>query len=165
MKANPAIERRIQACRSAEEFWHLLLEVVPLNSRAYLGSVLKVGSQLLTQGRLPLPDERLARYCAQGTAIDVTKVIEFLLSHPSLGTYYELFQQLRLQADNRPLLYRCCQSLLQEHSDLSYNMASALSLYFDLQLPATFALRLQPYQLSRLDGDYESFVQTISAQL
>lgn len=156
-KADPIIERRIRSCTSAEEFWGLLLEVVPLNSRAYLGTLLKQAAPILRQGTLRLPDERLGRYLASATPIDAAKVVDFLLQHPTSATYYEVFCHLKHHADDRRMLYSYCQRLLQEGSDLSYNMASVLSLYFDLQLPATFALRLQPYQLSRLDEGYEAF--------
>lgn len=160
-KADPQIERRIRACASADEFWTLLLEVVPTNSRAYLGTLLKVAAPMLRQGLLPLPDERLGRFCAQGTPVDVAKVLDFLMDYPTSATYYEIFCQLKHYADNRQLLYRYCQSMLREGSDLSYNMASIMGLYFDLQLPASFALRLEPYQLSRLDGGYDNFKKLI----
>lgn len=163
-KSDPIIERRIKGCTSAEEFWTLLLEVVPLNSRAYLGSILKQGNMLLRQGRLTLPDIRLQRFCMQGSDIDTLKIIDFLLAHPSTATYYELFLIMQHRNDNRTLLYRCCQSLLSTGNDLSYNMAAAVSHYFDLQLPATFSLRLEPYELSRLDEGYETFCKILLRQ-
>lgn len=156
-KADPLVERRIKACASAEEFWTLLMEVVPRNSRAYLGSVLKQGAPLLRQGQLGLPDERLGRFCAQGSEIDRAKVLDFLLGCPGVATYFEAFQLFKHMADNRAALYRYCQRLMNEGSDISYNLASVMSLYFDLQLPATFALRVEPYQLSRLDAGYDAF--------
>lgn len=160
-KADPIIERRIRACTNAEEWWTLLLEVVPSNSRAYLGSLLKQGAPLLRQGLLRFPDTRLGQFCAQGSAVDVAKMLDFLLQHPTPATYYEVFQQLKHHADDRKLLYRYCQSLLNEGSDLSYNMAALMGTYFDLQLPASFALRLQPYQISRLDEGYEPFCKLL----
>lgn len=161
-KADPIVERRIRACASEEEFWTLLLTVVPQNSRAYLGTLLKTAVPLLRQGLIRLPDERLGRFCAQGTPVDVAKMMDFLLEKPSTATYYEVFQQLRHHADDRPFLYRYCQRFLQEGSDLSSKMASVMSLYFGLQLPSTFALRLQPYHLSRLDEGYDHFVMTLN---
>lgn len=157
IKADPLVERRIKACNTAEEFWKLLMEVVPTNSRAYLGSVLKQGAPLLRQRQILLPDERLGRFCAQGSEIDRAKVLDFLLACPTTATYYEAFQLFKHMSDKRAVLYTYCQRLMSEGSDLSYNMASVMSLYFDLQLPATFALRVEPYQLSRLEGGYDDF--------
>lgn len=161
-KADPIIERRLRACASSDDFWTLLLTVVPQNSRAYLGTLLRQASPLLRQRRLQLPDERLGQFCSQGSAIDTAKVIDFLLEHPGVASYYEVFSLLKYRSDDRPMLYRYCQRLMQEGSDLSYNLASIIGIYFDLQLPATFALRVQPYQLSRLDEGYEQFKQIIN---
>lgn len=160
-KADPLIERRIAACTQAEEFWELLLEAVPQNSRAYLGSVLKRGAALLKAGTLILPDARLGRFCAQGSPIDRNKVVDFLLSHPSTATYYEFFGLMKYCTDDRPALYAYCQRLQREGTDMAADMASLLSLYFDLQLPAAFARRFEPYQLSRLDTSYTSFCKIL----
>ena len=161
-KADPIIERRLRACASSDEIWTLLLTIVPQNPRAYLGTLLRQAAPLLRKGCLQLPDERLRQFCAQGSAIDTAKVIDFLMEHPTAASYYEVFCLLKYNADDRPMLYRYCQRLMQEGSDLSYNLASIVGLYFDLQLPATFALRLQPYQLSRLEEGYEQFRQIIN---
>lgn len=160
-KGDPTIERQLRSCSTAEEFWILLMEVVPQHSRAYLGTLLKRAEHLWKQNVIQFPDERILKFCAQGSDIDTIKVLDFLFAHPSVDTYYEAFLLLKHHVDNRQMLYHYSQQLLRESSDLSYNMASVMSLYFELQLPATFSLRLQPYQLSRLDEGYEAFKKII----
>lgn len=164
IKADPQIERRLRACSDAEEFWALLLTVVPQNSRAYLGTLLRQGEVLLRQHRLSLPDARMQRFCTQGSEVDKAKIFDFLLCHPSAATYYEAFLIMQHKADDRAYLYRCCQKLLAEGSDLSCNMAAITSRYFDLQLPAHLAMAIESYQLSRLDEGYEAFRKILLRQ-
>ena len=62
-----------------------------------------------------------------------------------------------MEADET-FLHRVVQALLRKADRLSMNSASIITKYFDVKnIGITFALRLEPWQHSRLDESYESF--------
>ena len=55
-------------------------------------------------------------------------------------------------------------SLMKLEKKIAFNMASILKQYYDLQnVPGHLSLHLEPYELSRLDQSYDSFVKIISS--
>lgn len=84
--------------------------------------------------------------------------LDCLLRCSSLPAYYLLFQVFRRLEHDKALLTRCCAFLMKKGDSLSFNLASVSKAYFDLsQLGGTFSLRLQPYELSCLEGAYDGF--------
>ena len=65
---------------------------------------------------------------------------------------------------NRDQLVKCCNRLLERGDDRSFNLVSIVKHYFDLpEVKGVFSLRVQPYQLSRLDNSYQGFVQMMTS--
>lgn len=81
----------------------------------------------------------------------------------TLPTSFLLFKTLREVEDDRALLIRTVSYLMKQGSNLSFNLASLLSSYFGLEeVKGTFSLRIQPFELSRLETDYMAFCQAMS---
>lgn len=84
--------------------------------------------------------------------------VAYLLSVATPACSFVLFQEFKKKEDDRAALQQGCLSLLKRGDRLAFNLAGILVRYFDLKdVPATFSLRLQPYELSRLDASYEKF--------
>lgn len=89
--------------------------------------------------------------------------IPFLLKDMRLPTAFLLLQALHYVEHDRALLHRVANHLVGLHVPLSFNMASLMCVCFDLHdVRGTFSLRLQPYQLSRLEHSYELFCSVMS---
>ena len=189
MKADPKIDALIRKCADAENFWRLLVDVVPTNAKAYLGTLLKQADILLKNGQLNPVDERLAEWRKTASQIDVQKVYvvfaphvhgiddwrkfmklldaespeALLLKHLTPETYYLLFQLMK-QGDDVKKIRLICARLLTEGSDKSYNFVALSQRYFQLEnFPATFSLRLEDYELARLDKSYDAFKQILNS--
>jgi hypothetical protein len=86
------------------------------------------------------------------------RVIAYLVPVATPPCYYVLFQLLR-KLDNSPvLLSGVCMKLMREGSGIAFNLVSILKCYFDLpQVRGSFSLKLDAYELSRMDASYEAF--------
>ena len=86
------------------------------------------------------------------------RVIAYLAPVATPPCYYVLFQLLR-KLDNSPvLLSGVCLKLMREGSSIAFNLVSILKCYFDLpQVRGSFSLKLDAYELSRMDASYEAF--------
>lgn len=81
-----------------------------------------------------------------------------LLRADTVPCHYLLFREMQHAEGDVALHERVCRELLRRGTTRDFNHAALLCSYFDLKgINATFALRLQPYQLSRFDGSYENF--------
>ena len=89
--------------------------------------------------------------------------LEVLLRSSGLCAAYLLFQTLRELEHERTLLVRCCVFLMKKGDSLSFNLVSLFKLYFDLtEVKGCFSLRLNPYELGRMESSYEVFVKVMS---
>lgn len=89
--------------------------------------------------------------------------IPLLLDDLRLPTAFLLLQALRYVEHDRPVLLRVAAHLKQRGDSLSFNMASLMRTMFGLsELGGTFSLRLEPYQLARLEKSYAAFCKVIS---
>ena len=168
-------------------FWECFLSIVPTNAKAYLGTFLKAATALHKQERLSLTSEVLERYAQTGiTPIDCRKVLEALLplarTHEeiafllrcftsdvqqrialllrinTLPAAYTLFREMKTQEEDFALLRSTCIALMKRSDARAFRLASLCVSYFGLEeIPGTFSLTLQPYELSRLDQSYETF--------
>ena len=188
MKADPKIEALLKKCADADTFWRLLADVVPTNAKAYLGTHLKQAEILLNKGLLNPVDERLEQWRATASNIDVQKLFttfaphvhgienwrEFMkilnveapeslyLKHLTPETYYLLFQVLK-QCDDTQKIRQICVRLLTEGSDKSYNFVALAQRYFQLEnFPARFSLKIEDYEIGRVDESYEKFRKLLS---
>lgn len=166
-------------------FWHFSAVLVAANNRAYLGTMLKAA--IANQNTTPTLE--FSTTCT--TDIDKKKVLEALLpiqktpaevnvmlqmfsfDSPAatenllfkIGTpvcYFVLFNLLKQYEDRHDYLRRICIELIRKGDKYSFNLACIIKEYFGLaELPSTFSLSLQPYELSRLDANYDTFLSII----
>lgn len=99
--------------------------------------------------------------------------IDFLLHTDGLPAAFVLLRTLRFEEHDRDYLTAVCRQLIHRAStlsqtqgkadSLSFNLASLLRTFFDLpDIRGTFSLALQPYELSRLDTDFDVFTRIIT---
>lgn len=104
---------------------------------------------------------------------DTHRRIEFLLHTNSLPAAFVLLRTLRFEEHDRPYLTDVCQYIIRRaaqqdasttHPDnYSFNLASLLRSFFDLpNIHGTFSLTIKPYELSRLDTDFEVFKRILT---
>jgi len=80
-----------------------------------------------------------------------------------MPVFYVLFHTLKYVEHDRSILIRTVYFLMKRGDDRSFNFASLLRSYFGLEeVKGTFSLKIEPYQLARLEGSYEAFSQSIS---
>ena len=85
-----------------------------------------------------------------------------LLRAATMPCAYVLVRALRYVEHDRPLLLRVARHLMQRGDSLGFNLASLLRAQHGLeQLRGTFSLHIEPYQLARLDSDYQAFCQAM----
>lgn len=177
---------------SADAFLDFFFGIVPTNSKAYLGTFMKAAQHIYQQYGLELNDARWDQYAETATPIDRKKIVEallpemqnvehaqrllrlftddtveaqmpFLLNAGTTVCYFILFKSLKKVEDNHAYITQQYIALVRREQKRSYNMASILRHYFGLDnLPGTFSLQLQPYQLSRLDESFETFSKILN---
>lgn len=171
-------------------FWRYLMVVAGSNTKAYLGTFLKAAVKLYRTNKVTVSDDCLKSFADICTAIDRRKCMEallpqakvvddaqalvrlfcdnrldlaapFLIKARTAVSYYVLFNMLKAaEADE---IRRYAIILMRQGDSLSFRLVSILEKYFDLHnLPGSFSLRLESYELSRLDGGYDAFVKILN---
>ena len=88
--------------------------------------------------------------------------IPFLLQIQTLPCAYLLLKSLRYVEHDKPLLIRTCHFLMKRGDNHSFSLASLLRLSFGLdEVRGTFSLSLEPYQLARIEQNYDAFLQAM----
>lgn len=119
----------------------------------------KILLALLPHLHSPASTERLLRQC--GLA-EPSAWIPFLLQVRTAPCAFLLLRSLRYVEHDRALLIRTCLYLIKTGDDISFNLASLMRLSFALEeVKGTFSLTLKPYQLARIEQNYEAFLATI----
>ena len=76
---------------------------------------------------------------------------------------FVLLRALCYEEHDRDFLITTCRQVMKRGDNLSFNLASLLRTYFDLpEVKGTFSLALQPYELSRLDTDFDVFSRVMT---
>lgn len=89
---------------------------------------------------------------------DIRQRVEFLLHTDSMAAAFVLLRSLRFEEHDREWLAQVCRALMKRGDNLSFNVASLIRTFFDLQeVKGVFSLNIQPFELTRLETDYESF--------
>ncbi len=84
--------------------------------------------------------------------------MDYLLQGSGTACAFLLFRAMRHAEHDHALLVRCCRLLMKKGDSLSFNLASLAKIYFDLpEVKGTFSLRVNPYQLGRLESSFEEF--------
>lgn len=94
---------------------------------------------------------------------DDDKCIKYLLPINTLPCYFILFQKMRRLEGQSEKLSLYCAELLRKKDDRSFNLVSIIKHYFDLPaVKGVFSLKINPYELSRLDSSYSGFCQMMT---
>ena len=94
---------------------------------------------------------------------DMRLRVEFLLHTSGMAAAFVLLRTLRFEEHDRLYLAQTCRALMKRGDSLSFNVASMVRAFFDLQeVKGVFSLHLQPFELSRLDTDYDTFKRIAS---
>ena len=97
---------------------------------------------------------------------DPHRRVEFLLRTDGVAAGFVLLRTLRFEEHDRDFLVQTCRALMKRAADpssnradsLSFNIASMIRTFFDLhEVRGVFSLSIQPFELSRLDTDFETF--------
>lgn len=118
------------------------------------------------------PETMEALFTAMGVHQSRRRV-DFLLRMDGIPAAFVLLKTLRFEEHDMEYLFSVCRQLIHRASTLShtmgkadsisFNLASLLRTYFDLpDIRGTFSLNIQPYELSRLDTDFEMFKRFIT---
>lgn len=119
----------------------------------------KVLMALLPLFATPSDVERLLCQCGLKESC---QWISYLLQMQSKPCYFLLLKALRYVEHDRPLLIRTCHFLMKKGDGQSFSMASLLRLSFGLEeVSGTFSLSLEPYQLARIEQNYDAFLQAM----
>lgn len=119
----------------------------------------KVLMALLPLFESPSDVERLFLQCGMKES---SAWIPYLLQISSKPCAYLLLKALRYVEHDKALLIRTCHFLMKRGDGQSFNMASLLRLSFGLEeVRGTFSLSLEPYQLARIEQNYDAFLQVM----
>lgn len=84
-----------------------------------------------------------------------------LLKTDSPLSYYVIFKTLK-ECDEKTVAYRCCQALMKRHDDMAFNAVCIIKAYFGLDdLPGRFSLRVEQYELSHIDRNFDTFKRAL----
>ncbi|MBR5467577.1 MAG: hypothetical protein IKU79_09295 [Bacteroidaceae bacterium] len=91
---------------------------------------------------------------------EASQWIPYLLQMQNPASAFMLLKALRYVEHDRSLLIRTCHFLMKKGDGHSFNLASIIRLSFALdEVRGIFSLVLQPYQLARIEQNFEVFVQ------
>jgi hypothetical protein len=86
----------------------------------------------------------------------------YLIRLDTLPCLFLLLRSLRYVEHDRAEVLKVARQLMKRGSGSSFNLASIVKVAFGLdELSGTFSLRLQPYQIARLEQSYEAFCQSV----
>ena len=96
---------------------------------------------------------------------DSREVASILTKETSPHAYHALFMMLKHNDDHPALLRSACMAMLRKGDDMSFNMASILRSYFDIQdINSTLSLQVEPYELSYLDQSADNFMHVLKGR-
>ena len=184
-------ERLLLDC-SSEVYWKMTEALVHYDSRAYLITLMKAFLLRLEQGTASLSDKPFARLAATFNEVERQKVallllpalqtpkqveqlfsvlgiakgreqMVYLVRIDTLPCLFLLLRSLRYIEHDRKEVLQVARQLMKRGTGGSFNLASIIKVAFGLdELSGTFSLRLQPYQISRLEQSYEAFCQSMA---
>lgn len=90
------------------------------------------------------------------------KLINILLRIDTPAAAFLLLKAMRQIEHNHDLLVRATYFLIKRGDAISFNLASLFKVYFGLdEVRGTFSLRLEPFELARLETNYEAFKKRV----
>ena len=183
-------ERLLLDC-PAELYWQMTEALVCYDSKAYLITLMKTFLLRLSRGTASLSDVPFGRLAAGFNEVERQKVallllpeleqpkqveqlfqllglangreqLVYLIRVDTLPCLFLLLRSLRYVEHDRAEVLKVARQLMKRGSGSSFNLASIVKVAFGLdELSGTFSLRLQPYQIARLEQSYEAFCQSV----
>lgn len=183
-------ERLLLDC-PAELYWQMTEALVCYDSKAYLITLMKTFLLRLRRGTASLSDVPFGRLAAGFNEVERQKVallllpeleqpkqvehlfqllglakgreqLVYLVRVDTLPCLFLLLRSLRYVEHDRAEVLKVARQLMKRGSGSSFNLASIVKVAFGLdELSGTFSLRLQPYQIARLEQSYEAFCQSV----
>lgn len=183
-------ERLLLDC-PAELYWQMTETLVCYDSKAYLITLMKTFLLRLSRGTASLSDVTFGRLAAGFNEVERQKVallllpeleqpkqveqlfqllglakgreqLVYLIRVDTLPCLFLLLRSLRYVEHDRAEVLKVARQLMKRGSGSSFNLASIVKVAFGLdELSGTFSLRLQPYQIARLEQSYEAFCQSV----
>lgn len=183
---------RFMVAMVEDDFWMLSQMLVQQNAKAFLVTLMKcaalrvelatldlhggesffvllaanpVDRQKAAQTLLPvLRDYSLAEWLL--SVLDINEPVErvaLLLRCDTAVSAFLLLRALRFMEGDRPFLVRTAYHLMKRHQPFDFNLASLICSIHGLdEVKGTFSLRLEPYQLDRVEKNYDAFKQVIN---
>ena len=94
---------------------------------------------------------------------EVTR-LTMLLKVDSPLSYYLIFKTLKLIED-KVVARKCCMSLIKRQDDRAFNAVCIIKAYFGLDdLPGRFSMKIEPYELSHIDRNYDTFCHVLDGK-
>lgn len=183
-------ERLLLDC-PVELYWQMMEALVCYDSKAYLITLMKTFLLRLSRGTASLSDVPFGRLVAGFNEVERQKVallllpeleqpkqvehlfqllglakgreqLVYLIRVDTLPCLFLLLRSLRYVEHDRAEVLKVARQLMKRGSGSSFNLASIVKVAFGLdELSGTFSLRLQPYQIARLEQSYEAFCQSV----
>lgn len=183
-------ERLLLYC-PVELYWQMTEALVCYDSKAYLITLMKTFLLRLSRGTASLSDVPFGRLAAGFNEVERQKVallllpeleqpkqvehlfqllglakgreqLVYLIRVDTLPCLFLLLRSLRYVEHDRAEVLKVARQLMKRGSGSSFNLASIVKVAFGLdELSGTFSLRLQPYQIARLEQSYEAFCQSV----
>lgn len=90
--------------------------------------------------------------------------LSMLLKMDTPLSYYLIFKTLKLIED-KVIARKCCMVIIKRRDDRAFNAVCLIKAYFDLDdLPARFSLKIEQYELSHIDRNYETFLHVLEGK-
>lgn len=183
-------ERLLLDC-PPDVYWKMTEALVRYDSRAYLITLMKTFLVRLKRGTSGFSDAAFKRLAASFNDVERQKVALLILpalAHPeqaeqlfrllniskgreqmvylvridTLPCLFLLLRSLRYIEHDREEVLKVARQLIKRGTGASFNLASIIKVAFGLdELSGTFSLRLQPYQIARLEQSYDAFCQSV----
>ena len=184
-------ERLLHDCPT-DVYWQMTEALVHYDSRAYLITLMKTFLVRIGRGTASLSDMPFSRLAASFNGVERQKVaflilpelarpeqVEQLFQLMGIGKGHEqmvylvrvdtlpclflLLRSLRYIEHDRLKVLQVARQLMKRGTGSSFNLASIIKVAFGLEeLSGTFSLRLQPYQIARLEQSYEAFCGSVA---
>ena len=183
-------ERLLLDC-PLDVYWKMTEALVRYDSRAYLITLMKTFLVRVKRGTSGLSDAAFKRLAASFNDVERQKVallilpalarpeqaeqlfrllniskgreqMVYLVRIDTLPCLFLLLRSLRYIEHDREEVLKVARQLIKRGTGASFNLASIIKVAFGLdELSGTFSLRLQPYQIARLEQSYDAFCQSV----
>ena len=173
-------------------YWKMTEALVRHESKAWLITLMKTFLMRLKNGSASLSDKSFAELAAGFNEIERQKVARLILPEldspklieklfsvlgiakgreqmvylvriDTLPCLFLLLRSLRYIEHDHEEVLKVARQLMKRGTGASFNLASIIKIAFGLdELRGTFSLRLQPYQIARLEQSYDAFCGSVA---